>query len=110
MFGELTDVYIPKPFRGFGFVTFASSDSVKRVMGSNHVVNDAQLNMTFAEPKGGRDDHHSMRNFHARGSSVRSPAISQFAVMSQRSGGRYGDRTGGSMTWKSGSLNDAFNQ
>ena len=31
-FGELTDVYIPTPYRGFGFVTFASSDVARSVL------------------------------------------------------------------------------
>lgn len=31
-FGDLTDVYIPTPFRGFGFVTFASSDVARSVL------------------------------------------------------------------------------
>ena len=34
-FGELTDVYIPTPFRGFGFVTFASSDVARSVLTQN---------------------------------------------------------------------------
>ncbi len=105
IFGELTDVYIPKPFRAFGFVTFASSESVKRVMGSNHVVNGAQLNMTFAEPKGhSREEeanfHRMMKHFGGGFSSPRGGG--SYAFPAPRSGGRFGDRSGGSYSWKSG--------
>lgn len=35
-YGDLTDVYIPTPFRGFGFVTFASSEVARDVLHKNH--------------------------------------------------------------------------
>lgn len=50
-FGELTDVYIPKPNRNFGFVTFASGEIAKSVVGQNHRLHDSLLNVSFAEPK-----------------------------------------------------------
>lgn len=34
--GDLTDVYIPSPFRGFGFVTFSSSEVAREVLHMNH--------------------------------------------------------------------------
>ncbi|EDO44940.1 predicted protein [Nematostella vectensis] len=50
-FGEVTDVYIPKPFRHFGFVTFASGELAKKVLSQNHRISGSLLNITFAEPK-----------------------------------------------------------
>jgi RNA recognition motif-containing protein len=50
-FGELTDVYIPKPNRNFGFVTFASGEIAKSVVSQNHRLHDSLLNVSFAEPK-----------------------------------------------------------
>eukprot|EP00794_Sanderia_malayensis_P014939 gene14939-16480_t len=111
MFGELTDVYVPKPFRGFGFVTFASSESVKRAMGSNHVVKGAQLNMTFAEPKGPKEDdrynrHSGGTNYNrmgVTGNVSRSPTFSPYGYVNHpRPGGRYADRPPGpgSFAWK----------
>ena len=103
MFGELTDVYIPKPFRGFGFVTFLSSESVRRVMGSNHVINSAHLNMTFAEPKSNREDDggfHGMNQFGPNSTGGNAP----FPFMNPRSGGgKYGNgsRSGSAYNWNS---------
>lgn len=50
-FGELTDVYIPKPNRNFGFVTFSSGDVAQSVVHQNHRMRDNLLNVSFAEPK-----------------------------------------------------------
>ena len=47
-YGELTDVYIPNPFRGFGFVTFASSEVAKKVL---HMSHDFKVRVVFlSEP------------------------------------------------------------
>ncbi|XP_020898405.1 TAR DNA-binding protein 43 [Exaiptasia diaphana] len=50
-FGELTDVYIPKPNRNFGFVTFSSGEIAQSVVHQNHRMRDNLLNVSFAEPK-----------------------------------------------------------
>ncbi|XP_066930592.1 TAR DNA-binding protein 43-like [Clytia hemisphaerica] len=51
-FGELTDVYIPTPYRSFGFVTFASSDVARTVLlQSQHTLKGQRINVTNAEPK-----------------------------------------------------------
>ena len=107
MFGDLTDTYIPQPFRGFGFVTFASSESVKRVMKNNHSINGAHVNVTFAAPKGSTQDmsFHGMSNmmnfFGMKG------GMNPFAFYSPRGGGGGGGgkfgRSGPSPhTWSSG--------
>ena len=36
-FGEVTDVYIPKPYRCFGFVTFLRSDVATIVANEDHI-------------------------------------------------------------------------
>lgn len=38
-FGELTDVFVPNPFRGFGFVTYESEKEGLRVSRMHHVLN-----------------------------------------------------------------------
>ena len=48
-FGDVNDAYVPDPFRGFGFVTFASSDVGSRVVNAQHVMGDAVLNIAKAE-------------------------------------------------------------
>ena len=51
-FGEVTDVYIPKPYRNFSFITFASGEVAKAVQSQNHRLKGSLLNVTYAEPKG----------------------------------------------------------
>ncbi|XP_065060755.1 TAR DNA-binding protein 43-like, partial [Rhopilema esculentum] len=98
IFGELTDIYIPKPFRGFGFITFASSESVKRVMGTSHTINGAQVFLTFAEPKSHRDDDVS---YHGMPASVSQRGATSFSMQAARSGSRFSGRTQGAYSWHS---------
>lgn len=37
-FGEVTDVFIPKPFRAFSFVTFLDPDVAQSLCGEDHIV------------------------------------------------------------------------
>jgi hypothetical protein len=50
-YGSLSDVYLPQPFRQFGFVTFASSEAARKVLSRVHVLNGSRINCTPAEPK-----------------------------------------------------------
>lgn len=50
-FGELQDVYVPVPFRGFGFVTFASSAVARHVINGTHTIQGGRINVAYAEPK-----------------------------------------------------------
>jgi len=49
-FGTLADVYIPKPPRGFAFVTFEKGDVAEAVLGQKHFLRDMQLNVTIPDP------------------------------------------------------------
>ena len=51
-YGEISDVYIPKPYRGFGFVTFQDGNVVQRVLSQTHRLRHSTLNITHADPKG----------------------------------------------------------
>ena len=51
-FGEISDVYIPKPYRGFGFVTFQEGNDVQKVLSQTHRLRNSTLNITQADPKG----------------------------------------------------------
>jgi len=44
-FGELSDVYIPTPFRNFAFVSYASKDDGLSVLREEHSLNGARLNV-----------------------------------------------------------------
>ncbi len=50
-YGALSDVYLPQPYRQFGFVTFQSSEAARNVLSRVHVINGARINCTPAEPK-----------------------------------------------------------
>jgi len=52
-YGPLKDVYIPKNFRGFGFVTFGSHAAANSAMMATHQLNGSYLNLTFPQPKAG---------------------------------------------------------
>jgi len=54
-YGPLKDVYIPKNFRGFGFVTFGSQASANTAMADvlKKTLNGACLNLTYPQPKQG---------------------------------------------------------
>ena len=56
-FGEVIDVYIPKPMRGISFVTFASGEVAKKVQSQNHRLGPNLLNVNFAEPKSAKNTH-----------------------------------------------------
>ncbi|CAI8022683.1 TAR DNA-binding protein 43, partial [Geodia barretti] len=51
-FGEISDIYIPKPYRGFGFVTYQEGSDVQKVLAQTHRLRHSTLNITHADPKG----------------------------------------------------------
>lgn len=44
-YGQLTDTYIPTPFRNYAFITFASSEDAKNCMQDTHMLNGNRLNV-----------------------------------------------------------------
>lgn len=61
-FGEVSDVYIPQPYRKFSFITFASGEVAKAVQSQNHRLKGSLLNVTYAEPKGNQGQMGNMFN------------------------------------------------
>jgi len=53
-FGEVTDVFIPKPFRAFAFVTFLDSEVAIQLCGEDHIIKGVSVNISSATPKGDR--------------------------------------------------------
>ncbi|XKL69142.1 hypothetical protein PGB90_006911 [Kerria lacca] len=51
-FGEISDLYVPKPFRAFAFVTFVESNAAKNVCAQEHQIKDTKVYVTEAVPKG----------------------------------------------------------
>ncbi|XP_022344193.1 TAR DNA-binding protein 43-like isoform X1 [Crassostrea virginica] len=63
-YGEVSDVFIPKPFRAFAFVTFADHRIARSLCGEDHIIKGASVHVTTAAPKNsdrndnrGRYDH-----------------------------------------------------
>ncbi|EFJ48141.1 hypothetical protein VOLCADRAFT_43575, partial [Volvox carteri f. nagariensis] len=67
-FGKLQDAYMPKDhskqgYRGIGFVTFASPDSVEKVMAVKHWMNGHEIAIDRATPK---EEPAALKNIFAR--------------------------------------------
>lgn len=50
-FGEVVDVFIPKPFRAFAFVTFADAEIAQSLCGDDHIINGTSVHISNAAPK-----------------------------------------------------------
>jgi len=48
-FGEVKDTYLPPPFRGFGFITFESSEVGNQVLSEKHIFKGVRLNIDKGE-------------------------------------------------------------
>lgn len=50
-FGEVTDVFIPKPFRAFSFVTFLDPEIAQGLCGEDHIIRGVSVHVSNAAPK-----------------------------------------------------------
>ena len=50
-YGEVVDVFIPKPFRAFAFVTFQDPAIAQRLCGEDHIIKGASVHLSTAAPK-----------------------------------------------------------
>ncbi|KAH3822319.1 TAR DNA-binding protein 43-like [Dreissena polymorpha] len=50
-FGEVVDVFIPRPFRAFSFVTFSDADIAQSLCGEDHIIKGASVHISNAAPK-----------------------------------------------------------
>lgn len=50
-FGQVTDVFVPKPFRAFSFVTFLDSEVAQSLCGQDHIIKGVSVNISTAAPK-----------------------------------------------------------
>lgn len=60
-FGEVTDVFIPKPFRAFSFVTFLDPEVAQSLCGEDHIVKGNSVFVSTAAPKSqdNKNYHHN---------------------------------------------------
>nr|XP_033938335.1 TAR DNA-binding protein 43 isoform X1 [Pseudochaenichthys georgianus] len=52
-YGEVTDVFIPKPFRAFSFVTFSDDQVAQALCGEDLIIKGVSVHISNAEPKHG---------------------------------------------------------
>jgi len=50
-YGEVTDVFIPKPFRAFSFVTFLDPEVAQSLCGEDHIIKGTSVHVSNAAPK-----------------------------------------------------------
>merc|ERR1712106_753277 len=50
-FGEVTDVFIPKPFRAFALITFLDPEVAQSLCGEDHIVKGVSVHVSNAAPK-----------------------------------------------------------
>ena len=50
-YGEVVDVFIPKPFRAFAFVTFADADVAQSLCGEDFIIKGNSVRCSNASPK-----------------------------------------------------------
>ncbi len=50
-YGEIQDVYIPRPFRGFAFVTFNDAAVAQRLLGEDFMIKSTNVHVGSATPK-----------------------------------------------------------
>uniref|UniRef100_A0A0K8TR16 TAR DNA-binding protein 43 n=1 Tax=Tabanus bromius TaxID=304241 RepID=A0A0K8TR16_TABBR len=50
-FGEVTDVFIPKSFRAFSFVTFLDPEVAQSLCGEDHIIKGVSVHVSNAAPK-----------------------------------------------------------
>ncbi|XP_017839816.1 TAR DNA-binding protein 43 isoform X1 [Drosophila busckii] len=56
-FGEVTDVFIPRPFRAFSFVTFLDPDVAQSLCGEDHIIKGVSVHVSNAAPKAEQNRH-----------------------------------------------------
>jgi len=62
-FGEVTDVFIPRPFRAFAFVTFLDPDIAQGLCGEDHIIKGVSVHVSNAAPKNdGMRNQQNMNN------------------------------------------------
>ncbi|XP_065368031.1 TAR DNA-binding protein 43 isoform X2 [Calliphora vicina] len=92
-FGEVTDVFIPRPFRAFSFVTFLDPEVAQSLCGEDHIIQGVSVHVSNASPKS-EQMRNSMQNF--QGVSGRNVTASNSLMGSHQDSMNYvEDRAGG---------------
>lgn len=104
-FGEVTDVFIPKPFRAFSFVTFLDPEVAQSLCGEDHIVKGNSVFVSNASPKTQENknfNHHNNSNnggsshYQQRGSGNSNSSSNQ-SQLSHQDNGMYSQNRGYNM-------------
>jgi len=66
-YGEVTDVFIPKPFRAFAFVTFLEAEVAQALCGEDHIVKGVSVHVSNAAPKADQSRQQPSHQYAYRG-------------------------------------------
>ena len=66
-FGEVREVFIPKPFRAFAFVTFADPYVAQSLYGDDHVIKNCSVHIGTATPKNAEKYADDGYGWHSKG-------------------------------------------
>lgn len=101
-FGPLADVYIPRPHRGFAFITYERGEDAEVVLKQKHFLKDAPLNVTIPDPPAKKQKFGEHDNFGGaeRGGGAkpfggyRQDSSSYYPPYGQQQGFGYGNQQG----------------
>jgi len=100
-FGEVTDVFIPKPFRAFAFITFLDPEVAQSLCGEDHIVKGVSVHVSNAAPK--TDPSRQQLAIRGPGQPGRDKGQSPFGPQPPYGqGGGMGMATGGGGGWNQG--------
>nr|BAG58707.1 unnamed protein product [Homo sapiens] len=109
-YGDVMDVFIPKPFRAFAFVTFADDQIAQSLCGEDLIIKGISVHISNAEPK-----HNSNRQLERSGRFGGNPGGfgNQGGFGNSRGGGaglgnNQGSNMGGGMNFGAFSINPAM--
>lgn len=96
-FGEVTDVFIPKPFRAFSFVTFLDPEVAQSLCGEDHIIKGVSVHVSNAAPKseGNNKNFNNQVNANMRGRGAPGPVDNN--VQGNYQGNRYMGHSGNNM-------------
>lgn len=66
-FGEVTDVFIPRPFRAFSFVTFLDPEVAQSLCGEDHIIKGVSVHVSNAAPKSDSSRNSQQQNMNGSG-------------------------------------------
>lgn len=93
-FGEVTDVYIPKPFRSFCFVTFLEPDTADKLWTEDHIIKGVTVHVSDAAPKNSNPNNQRNQNYGNQNYGNSNNGGGRFDNGGPRGGNNYGNNQG----------------